>query len=107
MVVDVPRKPSWLVTKAALLVCWLAAATPPTLAQEPKATSSVTPGCSVDLSRPGTMKDIVSNALILGVKRPEADVRAFLNGAKNYASGQELLQAAARHFEVNEAQMAT
>jgi hypothetical protein len=53
------------------------------------------------------MKDIVSNALIRGVKKPEADVGAFLKDAENkYATGQDLLRAAARHFEVDEARMA-
>lgn len=77
-------------------------------AQDPKSTSPAEPRCSVDLSLPGMMKDIVSNALNRGVKRPEADVRAFLENAETrYATGQDLLRAAARHFEVDEAQMAT
>ncbi len=65
------------------------------------------PACSVDLTTPGMMKDIVSNAVMRGLKRPEADVRAFLKNAETrYATGQDLLRAAAIHFEVDEAQMA-
>jgi len=108
MVVEVARTSLCLVTKAALLICWLAAANSPTMAQDPKSTSPAEPGCPVDLSLPGMMKDIVSNALIRGVKRPEADVGAFLKNAETkYATGQDLLRAAARYFEVDEAQVAT
>src|SRR5688572_15436121 len=108
MVVEVARTSLCFVTKAALLICWLAAANSPTMAQDPRSTSPAEPRCSVDLSLPGRMKDIVSNALIRGVKRPEADVSAFLKNAETrYATGQDLLRAAARHFEVDEAQVAT
>jgi hypothetical protein len=52
------------------------------------------------------MKDIVSNALMRGLKRPEADVGAFLTNAEvRYDNGQALLQAAARHFGVDEASL--
>jgi hypothetical protein len=95
------------VIEAALLAGWLVAASPPAIAQDPEATSPAESRCSVDLSRSGAMKDIVSNALLLGVKRPEADVRAFLKNAEStYATGQDLLRAAARHFGIDEATMA-
>jgi hypothetical protein len=107
MVPEVARTSSCLVTTAALLVGWLATANQPVMAQDPKATSSAEPRCEVDLANPGSMKDIVSNALMRGLQRPEADVRAFLKNAETkFAIGQDLLLAAARHFEVDEAEMA-
>lgn len=69
----------------------------------PPAAMKTAQSCSVDLTNPATMKDIVSNALILTLKQPEDQVKAFLTGAeKQFATGQELLQAAARHFSVSE-----
>jgi hypothetical protein len=63
--------------------------------------------CPVDLSLPGQMSDIVSNVLLQVAKRPDADVRAFLDGAETrYASGDELMRAAAKHFGIDEAKMA-
>ena len=63
--------------------------------------------CSVDLALAGQMKDIVSNALMHGLNRPEPRVAAFLVDAeKRYAGGPELLRAAAQHFEVGEAVLA-
>jgi hypothetical protein len=67
-----------------------------------------TQSCSIDLSKPGKMKDIVSNALMRGLHVPEADVAAFLVGAeKRYATGSELLEAAATRFEVDEQVLST
>lgn len=63
--------------------------------------------CTVDLARPGTMSDLISNAMILGLKRPVQDVGAFLDGAnKRYATGPDLLSAAAKHFKLDEAVLA-
>lgn len=62
--------------------------------------------CTVDLSRPGTMKDIVSNALHQGLQYPEADVAAFLHDAHSrFDTGQTLLKAAAAHFKVTETRL--
>ncbi len=48
------------------------------------------------------MKDIVSNALMLGLGYPEPRVAAFLDNAEvDYTTGQELLEAAAPHFELS------
>jgi hypothetical protein len=106
MVVEVVRASS-PVAKALLLIGCLAAASSPARAQDPGATSPAAARCTVDLARPGTMKDILSNALLRGLKRPEADVSAFLrHAATSYATGQELMRAAARHFEVDEARLA-
>lgn len=63
--------------------------------------------CTVDLHNPGLMKDIVSNALIRGVGRAEADVAAFLRAAETrFATGELLLAAAAEHFAVERATLA-
>ena len=106
MVMHVARTTLCRVIQAALLIGSMTAANSP-LAQDPGSTSPAEPKCSVDLGNPGIMKDIVSNALTLGMKRPEDDVRAFLKNAEtSYATGQDLLRAAARHFEVDEAHMA-
>lgn len=74
------------------------AARPPLAQEAPKGP------CLVDLSKPGQMSDIVSNALLRGLKLEEPKVRAFLRGADTaYASGDQLLSAAARHFGIDEA----
>lgn len=55
--------------------------------------------CAVDLRLPGQMKDIVSNALVLGLSVPEDRVRAHLEGAeRRHGTGPALLAAAAAHF---------
>jgi hypothetical protein len=106
MVVLVARTPFRLLAMATLLIGWLVAASSPSLAQEPGSTSAAEARCSVDLSLPGIMKDIVSNALMHGLKRAEADVSAFLTNAETkYASGQDLLRAAAAHFAIDEARL--
>lgn len=90
-----------LLALLALLACSLATASSPARAQEPE------PKCAVVLERSGDMKDVLSNVLLQAVKRPEADVKAFLaNAESRYATGQELLRAAARHFKVEEATLA-
>lgn len=63
--------------------------------------------CCVDLALVGNMKDIVSNALLRGLNRPEPSVAAFLADAEErYVTGPELLRAAAEHFEIGEAVLA-
>src|SRR5688572_9004733 len=101
-----PTKPSRM-KAAVLLIGWLTAAGLPAIAQEPESTTAAESRCSVDLDNPGQMKDIVSNALHRGAKRPEADVRDFLmNAHSEYATGQDLLRAAARHFKIDEKTLA-
>jgi hypothetical protein len=93
--------------KAAVLIYWLAAANS-TRAQEGEAPIPARQQCSVDLRRPGAMKDIVSNVLLLSAKQSEADVKEFLEDAeKRYATGDQLMRAAARRFKIDEAKMAT
>jgi hypothetical protein len=59
--------------------------------------------CTVDLTKPGMMSDVVSNALMHGLGRPETEVRAFLAGSeRRYATGEELLVASAAAFQVEE-----
>ncbi|MBC7835511.1 MAG: hypothetical protein H7Y88_10500 [Phycisphaerales bacterium] len=57
----------------------------------------------MDLANAGNLKDILSNALIRGLKIPKRDVALFLDGAQDrYANGPELLKAAAVHFKLAE-----
>ena len=59
-------------------------------------------GC-IDLTQPEKMSDIVSNALMLGLKKPEGEVRAFLDESRGrYKTGDELLTASAARFQVAE-----
>ena len=63
--------------------------------------------CNVDLRLAGKMKDIVSNALLLSAGKSEDEVRKFLDGAeKKYATGEDLMRAAAAHFKIDESKMA-
>ena len=58
--------------------------------------------CDLDLSKPGKMSDIVSNALTLGLSQPESQVRAYLDAAApKAATGAELLESAAKHFSIS------
>lgn len=60
--------------------------------------------CDIDLNVAGQMKDIVSNALLLGLNIGEADVQSFLLDAEErYTSGPALMKAAAAHFKMEEA----
>lgn len=62
--------------------------------------------CTVDLALTGTMCDIVSNVLTRNLRIPAARVRPFLREAKTkYATGPEVIPAAARHFEIDEAKL--
>lgn len=107
MIEQVVPTASSRVKKAALLIGVLAAASIPAMGQDAESKGPAESGCSVVLSRPGDMKDIVSNALLRDWKRPEADVNAFLADAEStYATGQELLRAAARRFGIDEANLA-
>jgi hypothetical protein len=101
-----PRKPS-RVKEVVLLIGWLTAASLPSMAQDPESATAAESRCTVDLNLPGKMRDIVSNALLRGMRRPETDVRAFLTNAETkYATGQDLLRAAASHFKIDVATLA-
>lgn len=59
--------------------------------------------CEIDLNKPGQMSDILSNALMLGLKQDSTKVSSFLNvAAIKYSSGQELLVATAKEFGIGE-----
>ncbi|MBK9385863.1 MAG: hypothetical protein IPN34_13720 [Planctomycetes bacterium] len=63
-------------------------------------------GCDVDLSKPGEMRDVLSNALTLGLQLSGDEVRVFLEGERKRAGdGGALLQAAARHFAKDRAEL--
>jgi RNA polymerase sigma factor (sigma-70 family) len=65
------------------------------------------PPCDVNLASAGKMKDVVSNVLIRAERKPEAEVQAFLKDAHNsYATGDDLLKAAAEHFQIDEKRLA-
>jgi hypothetical protein len=69
-------------------------------ALEPLRTDSV---CTVDLTKPGMMSDIVSNALMRGLGKPEQEIHSFLSEAKKqYSTGDKLLVASAARFQVEE-----
>jgi hypothetical protein len=66
-----------------------------------------TPQCEVNLSNAGHMKDIISNVLIRAEHKPESEVAAFLKDAeKRYATGDDLLKAAAEHFKIDQKRLA-
>jgi RNA polymerase sigma factor (sigma-70 family) len=65
------------------------------------------PPCAVDLSSAGKMADIVSNVLMRPERKPEPEVQAFLKDAeKRYATGDDLLKAAAEHFQIDPKRLA-
>ena len=64
--------------------------------------------CTMDLSKPGTMSDIVSNALMRKFNKDSVKVRKYLDDAwdnKTFKTGKELAIAAAKTFEIDEAEM--
>ncbi len=79
-------------------ICLLVTVLPmPTAQQQPKAKATV--ACSVDLTKPGQMADIISNGLLSLDRFDESAVAKFLSGAdERYDSGDALLVAAAKEF---------
>ena len=58
--------------------------------------------CPIDLTKPGQMSDIISNALNRKFNRDETAVRTFLQDARNrYSTGEELAVAAAEQFSLD------
>lgn len=90
---------------SAAALAWVLASTPAsTASQDGPGQEAANSRCSVDLANPGMMKDIVSNALMRGLDVPESEVTDFLVKAEStYATGEDLLKAAASHFELDEA----
>lgn len=97
--------PSLSLFFSAAALAWVLGSIPAsTASQVGRGQEGASSRCSVDLARPGQMKDIVSNALMHGLDVPGSEVQGFLVGAeKTYATGEDLLRAAASHFEVDEA----
>jgi hypothetical protein len=59
------------------------------------------------LKKAGQMKDVLSNVLLLAEHKPESEVRPFLKDAhRNYATGDDLLKAAAEHFKIDQKRLA-
>jgi hypothetical protein len=53
------------------------------------------------------MKDKISNVLIRSEHKPESEVAAFLKDAeRRYATGDDLLKAAAEHFKIDQKRLA-
>src|SRR4030095_14283461 len=61
----------------------------------------------VDLRRPVTMANIISNVLTRAAGIPESEVALFREDAKKrYATGDEVLKAAAEHFKIDQKRLA-
>lgn len=98
-------RPFWKSRSAAFLLVFAVACD--CAAQDSKVPDAEDRQCNIDLKLPGQMKDIVSNVLLQSAKKSEDEVRQFLNDAeKKYATGDELMRAAAGHFKIDEARMA-
>jgi RNA polymerase sigma factor (sigma-70 family) len=68
---------------------------------------AATPQCEVDLRNAGEMKDKISNVLYRAEPNPESEVAAFLKDAETrYATGDDLLKAAAEHFKIDQKRLA-
>ena len=62
--------------------------------------------CKIDLSKPGHMSDILSNALMRGLNFEETKVRVFLDSNQNkHQHGESLLKSTAAHFKVDESEL--
>ena len=95
---------------AALLAVALAqeaAPLPPQTVAEPKPQPPATPQCEVDLRKAGKMKDVISNVLLRAEHKPGSEVAAFLKDAeRRFATGDDLLKAAAEHFKIDQKRLA-
>lgn len=84
-----------------------AASLPPEIVAEPKPQPPATPQCEVNLKKAGQMEDVLSNVLIRAEHKPESEVAAFLKDAvRRYATGDDLLKAAAEHFKIDQKRLA-
>lgn len=84
------------------LVIFLSAV-PPVLARSQQDPAGEPVVCVLDLNLVGQMEDILSNALMLGLGQPEAQVQEFLKEArKRCTTGPELLREAAGGFGLHE-----
>ena len=61
------------------------------------------PVCAIDLRLPGVMSDLLSNVLLRVEKKPESEVKAFLNDATpRHTTGVDLRKAAADYFKIDQ-----
>ena len=70
---------------------------------EPKPPLSAMPTCDIDFATPKGIRDTISNVLLRAERRPESEVKAFLrlDAVKRFATGDELRDAAADHFNID------
>ena len=84
-----------------LATCTQQSTTAQTTKEQPVATSSV------DLTKPGQMADIISNALLSLGRYEESKIARFLDNADvDYASGNALLIASAKEFKIDQKELA-
>jgi hypothetical protein len=69
--------------------------------QAQQASKAPSASCTVDLTNVGQLKDILSNALVLGLGQEEGTVSSFLADAK-YSTADELTRAVADKFRLEE-----
>ena len=70
---------------------------------EPKPPLPAMPTCGIDFATPKGIRDTISNVLLRAERRPESEVKAFLrlDAVKRFATGDELRDAAADHFNID------
>ena len=70
---------------------------------EPKPQLPAMPTCNIDFATPKGIRDMISNVLLRAERRPESEVKAFLrlDAVKRFATGDELRDAAADHFNID------
>lgn len=75
------------------------------LAQTPPRQAPAPGGrCDIDLTLPGVMRDVLANALVRGLGKPEDEVRSFLDAeVKRAGKGEQMLQPVAQHFAIEAA----
>ena len=96
------------VALSAVALAQEAAPLPPQVVAEPKPQPPATPRCQADLRNAGWLKDVLANVLIRAEHKPESEVAAFLKDAeKRYATGDDLLKAAAEHFKIDQKRLAS
>src|SRR5688572_14080690 len=84
-----------------------AAPLPPPVVAEPKPQPPANHQCDVDLRKARQMKDVISNVLLRAEHKPRSEVQAFLKDVQShYATGDDLLKAAAEHFKIDQKRLA-
>ena len=81
---------------------------PPPIVAAPKPQPPATPPCEVDLRLIGVMKDVLSNVLRRAERKAGSEVAEFLarDTQGRYATGDDLLKAAAEHFKIDQMRLA-